>query len=356
VAVYALTTQLLLLHEFTQDASVLVTAASQFKPKKSAAYDASHTAFFDVPALADEPSWVKFQAATNEANAKIADQAQVNRAETTMEALERLADHAAAIPGHKSLVWVSGGFPLQILIGALSPDRETRSLDVYAKRASQALNRVDLAVYPVDASGVVGNASMDPSTAHDYKCMDCKLESPGPSSGMNERQAHRDAERTLADTTGGQVFYGSNDITVAMKKAVDDGRYAYTIAFYPSHGKWDGRFRKLKVQVKASGVQARYRTGYFANAESGGSEGQAKEALKSAAMSPLDATGLGLIVSGKLSGSSAERKIELHVTIDPRQLRLQNVDGHQKGGCGFVFRATRRKRSERCGRESAPRI
>jgi len=141
-----------------------------------------------------------------------------------------------------------------------------------------------------------------------------------------------------------------------MKKAVDDGRYAYTIAFYPSHGKWDGRFRKLKVQVKASGVQARYRTGYFANAESGGSEGQAKEALKSAAMSPLDATGLGLIVSGKLSGSSAERKIELHVTIDPRQLRLQNVDGHQKGGCGFVFRATRRKRSERCGRESAPRI
>lgn len=57
VAIYALTTKLLLLHEFTQDSSALVNAANQFKPKELAAYDASNRESFDVPGLAGAPGW-----------------------------------------------------------------------------------------------------------------------------------------------------------------------------------------------------------------------------------------------------------------------------------------------------------
>ena len=52
VAIYALTTELLLLHEFSQDSAALVNAANQFKPKELAAFDASNRESFDVPGLA----------------------------------------------------------------------------------------------------------------------------------------------------------------------------------------------------------------------------------------------------------------------------------------------------------------
>lgn len=331
VALYGLTTQLLLVHDFTQDAAKLVKAASQFEPSKSGAFEAAHPEFMNVPALSDDPSWAKFQAAFNRSNARIADQANISRAETTMEALERVADHVAAIPGHKSLVWVSGSFPLQVLLAELSVDRESRPLSANATRTGRALNRVDMSIYPVDASGVVGDPGFHPSNATATKCMDCIVEGTGPSSAMFARQNLRDTERMLADATGGQAFYGSNDITVAMRRVLDDGRYAYKLAFYPNHGQWDGKFRKIKIQVKANGAQPRYRKGYYANAETRNSETQAREALHEAAISPLDATSLGLIVSGNLSGDAAERKIVLHVGLDPRQLRLQKAEDHVRG-------------------------
>ena len=42
--------------------------------------------------------------------------------------------------------------------------------------------------------------------------------------------------RSPGAVTGGLAFYGSNDIRGALKRSVDDGRYAYTIGFYPDHG------------------------------------------------------------------------------------------------------------------------
>jgi hypothetical protein len=118
-----------------------------------------------------------------------------------------------------------------------------------------------------------------------------------------------------------------------LKRAFDDSRYAYTIGFYPTHGTWDGKYRKIKVQAKVTdGVKLRYRTGYFAEAEGGNmDESKTKEAMQLAAMSPLDATSLSLIVSGMLSGTPADRKVELHVALDPKQLVMQDADNHRKG-------------------------
>src|ERR1700675_1480272 len=62
-----------------------------------------------------------------------------------------------------------------------------------------------------------------------------------------------------------------------------------------------------------------------------------KAAMRTAALSPLEAAGLGLIVSGKLAGPLAERKVELHVSFDPKQLLLQAADNHRKGGVDLYF-------------------
>src|ERR1700686_2230394 len=78
VAIYALTTKLLLLHEFTQDSAALVDAANKFNPKELAAYDASNRESFDVPGLAGAPGWARFQNALNETEARIADRKKTN--------------------------------------------------------------------------------------------------------------------------------------------------------------------------------------------------------------------------------------------------------------------------------------
>ena len=370
VAIYALTTKLLLLHEFTQDSSALVNAVNQFKPKELAAYDASNSQSLDVPGLAGTPGWTQFQAALNETDARIADRNKANRAETTAEAFTAIANHVAPIPGRKSLIWVSGSFPSQIIVNSIGGHRQSQSLDTNntpssrsasptetsrrggqnrqseslstsSTQAARILNGVDMVLYPVDATGIMPNAAMDPQNSYSgaaVKCIDCVNQVPGPSSGMFARQDLLDTERSMADATGGEAFYGSNDIKAAMGRAFDDGRYAYTIGFYPNHGEWNGRFRKIEIHTTIDGAKLRYRAGYYADAEKADSdETSAKAAIRTAALSPLDAAGLGLIVSGKLAGPLGERKVELHVSLDPKQLLLQVADNHRKGGADLYF-------------------
>ena len=331
VAIFALTSQLILLHDFTQDAVALVNAVAHFSPKEMAQFDASHPEYFDVPALHDDPGWMRFQAQLNQANDEIAQQAKFDRALITTAALEAIAEHVAAIPGRKNLVWVSGGFPLQIGVGVISPNQLGETLDLEAKRTAQAMSRVNMAIYPVDVRGVVGNAAMSPTNPTDLKCMDCINESPSPSSGSFARQDLRDSERFMADATGGEAFYGSNDVRDAMRRAFDDGRYAYTIGFYPNHGQWDGKFRKIKIQVSADGAKLRYRKGYVAFTDTAVEESQIKAELEQAAVSPIEATSLGMIVSGKLVEPSSNRNLELHIGLDPKQLQLEISQDHRKG-------------------------
>jgi len=342
VAMYGLTTQLYLLHDFTQDASALVAAANRINVKESAAYDASHPRYFDVPALANDPTsmFARFQAAVNEADARAADREQMNRAETTAAALTDIANHIATIGGRKNLIWVSGSFPLTINPAEIRPDRDSASLEAYVNRAMQALNRANVALYPVDATGVMTNTSMDPQQAGNNKtltCMDCVTEAPGTSSAMFSRQNNRDAERVMAASTGGEAFYGSNDIVPAVKRAFDDGRYAYTIAFYPDHGQWNGKFRKLKIETKVDGAKLRYREGYIAQADSlGDDQARAQLAVKEAAASPLDSTALNMVVSGKVTQDDP-RRVELHIALDPKQFELTQFADHRKGEVDLFF-------------------
>ena len=114
VAVYGLTTQLFILHEFTRDSADLVAAAHRFTPKELAAFDASHTPDIDLVSLGGDPQWKGLQDAVNNANGEIADQHNISRVGTTLGALEAIANHISGIPGRKNLVWISGGFPIQI--------------------------------------------------------------------------------------------------------------------------------------------------------------------------------------------------------------------------------------------------
>jgi Ca-activated chloride channel family protein len=70
----------------------------------------------------------------------------------------------------------------------------------------------------------------------------------------------------LVEPTGGQVFRprGSRDLGQIYQKILDELAAQYVLGFFPEPGRADGKFRRLKVEVRRPGLKVRHRQGYFA--------------------------------------------------------------------------------------------
>jgi len=131
----------------------------------------------------------------------------------------------------------------------------------------------------------------------------------------------------LAGRTGGRAFYNTNDIRGAIRTAFDDSRLTYVLGYYPTHDKWDGTFREIKLQVNRPNVQARYRRGYFAMPEERLTDAQRLAALHDALWSPLDATGLGVTVQLQPLAAPGGKAVNMLFKVDPRDITLdQHLD------------------------------
>ncbi len=261
----------------------------------------------------------------NTTNRKIADYANVNRAEMTLAALTSIAQQLAPIPGRKNLVWISGGFPFSIGFDGpmrAGSTRERRTFSDEAEKAAKVLNDAQLAVYPVDARGLQPSVISASSGARPNPRRPGANGTPGPDHEYETMDV-------LAERTGGRAFHNTNDLTKAVLLAVNDAHITYSLAFYPKNQVWDGRFHKLKVKVDRPGVQLRYRAGYFAFERQ--SETPAvppiPKTLNEAIVAPVMTTGLGLNL-----GLAAESGGFLGtVEVDPRDLQLKQQDGKWTG-------------------------
>jgi Ca-activated chloride channel family protein len=73
----------------------------------------------------------------------------------------------------------------------------------------------------------------------------------------------------VAEMTGGQVFTpsSSRDLAEIYKKILDELSAQYVLGFVSDDLKRDGKFRRIKVEVKRDGMKVRHRQGYFAPEE-----------------------------------------------------------------------------------------
>jgi len=86
-----------------------------------------------------------------------------------------------------------------------------------------------------------------------------------------------------------------------------------------------------------TGAKLRYRKGYFATSDTEQSAPEAKVEIQSAALSPLESTTLGLMVSAIPTQPAAARNITFQVGLDTLQLSLKEDAGHYKGGIDLLF-------------------
>jgi VWFA-related protein len=87
----------------------------------------------------------------------------------------------------------------------------------------------------------------------------------GTSSASGLRRG-RSEMRQFASETGGRYVHSpqGDKLEEAFTKIVDELRNQYTVSYYSSNRKRDGRWRKIRVGVTRAGLVTRARTGYWA--------------------------------------------------------------------------------------------
>lgn len=224
------------------------------------------------------------------------------RVAITLDALAQLGRYLSTIPGRKNLLWFSGSFPLQIAPdtmaqsptvatnGAASPLDPFSSMRDYAEQVRQTdslLAAARVAVYPIDARGLMNLASVDPSrgftTPQSMPSMSPSsgrrrsTASSGVSSGSDQTSAQKaDAKflqqtasehqtmQQIAEETGGRAYYDDNGIGGDVAAAIANGSSYCTLGYVPAATTPDGMFHSIRVRVDGGKYDLAYRRGYYA--------------------------------------------------------------------------------------------
>jgi VWFA-related protein len=377
VAVFVLGDSLALLHDFSQDMASLLAAIEEHKnrvnPEVAAATAPPASANSLTGGVADTSQWDDFIRASNK---PYVNYTETVRATRTAQALEIVAGHLEGIPGRKTLIWISGGFPIQLgLRGpksdippgtpntrpssaptrqgggggggrgsggaavsaggsgggtsstASNPGTSTpqipgtdASFESNVARAIRALNEADVAVYPVDARGI--------TTPTPFQADRNSMGKPGKAPrGTARPDFNYETLETLAEQTGGLAFHHLNDLSSAIHDAANDAQVSYSLAFYPSADGLDGSFHRLEVTVNRPNMKLRYRPGYVATPQTA-----VAPSLAEAIANPISLAGIGFNVHL----DPVEGGYKSSITIDPRNITLEPKDGKWTGAIQFV--------------------
>lgn len=313
------------IHDFTTDPKVLARALDKAKNRNEQVVDEPTGEAGPEEDATNAEEQQLLQALADSQDRFVAFQRRV-AATMTLDALQAIARAYSGIPGRKSLIWASSGFPFSITEQTISTAPASDGLgDMLPLYNStwQALNDSQIAVYPVDLRGL---AVLMP---------DASIRRP--SRNFNQQMSWANNERiatfqTIAEATGGEAFYNNNDIVGAFRKAADDSSSYYLLGYYLDPKDTKPGWRKLKVTVNRPGMHVRARSGFFVLKAS--ADGQSEEAVRRSAVSlavssPLDFTGIGVTAAfgpmtpGKKAGT---KTVPFELALGPNSVEIDTND------------------------------
>ena len=274
IAIFGLTTRLVLLQGFTSDPEMLKNVMTKAPNKGSPLLDdqvggggIQNSAADNLEDLDADPTLVanvrEFEAMNQSFQLQL-------RAKYTLDAMNQIARYLSGIPGRKNLIWFSGSFPVNIL-----PDASGTLTNPFAVMASSEdefretvalLARSQVAVYPVDARGLTNSPTFDASTTRNYTgAKGIARMNQDSASFFNSTAQENQTMTAMADATGGHAFLNTNDLTKAVANAIDEGSNFYTLTYTPTNSERDGKLRKIKIQLARQGLSLTYRKGYYAD-------------------------------------------------------------------------------------------
>jgi VWFA-related protein len=226
--------------------------------------------------------------------------------EFTVRRLEEIVRRISAMPGQRSMVFISSGF--------LIPTYESQVSDVIDRAARQNIfiNTLDArGVYIVDP---VGDISQQPA-----------LRATAQTSGMSlqyrvdEQRVQSEVLSEMAYSTGGFYFRNNNDLDAGLLQTAGEPPVSYLLAFVPSDLKNDGKFHTINVKMLTKEkytVQAR--RGFFAPKHGKTPDELAKQDIEDAVFSQEEQHGLPVQLNlqyFKVDDANAKLSVLTHVDI-----------------------------------------
>jgi VWFA-related protein len=380
VAVYALGIRLYKLLDFTSDPEELKRAISSFQPATLPQQGQLMAPVTPSPVLASggntkmgtAPTSTSYPSALREMQQFQAEQAAPNlqiRIGTTLAAMQLIAREVSGKAGRKNLVWVTSGFPLSLnpttnettfvnmardsrggeplpqehTYGAFNQQVRQESTEV-VRRAAAMLSDAQVAIYPVDARGLLGATGLADASSQGVNGSGLlqmgneygsRVSAAG--AGIPDSQA---SMVEIAEETGGRVYKNRNDIDNAVANASDDGGTSYTLGYYSGRKKADNEFHKFKVTVNRPGVKLHYRRGYFA-VDAGKPNPKERDAELTAALFNVNARDTMLLFDAQVAPPppSAKAQVPVRFLVRPDSVMSEEEKNGAKVDMDFVVAA-----------------
>ena len=173
-----------------------------------------------------------------------------------LSALQTAMSMLRGLPDQKSLVYFSSGLRLN------GTDNQAQ-----LRATTNAALRANVAIFPVDARGLVASAPLGDATRP----------SPGGLNMFTGRlaetfagnfQRSQDTLYSLAKDTGGKALVDYNDLSMGIVQAEQAVTSYYILGYYSTHTALDGKFHRVKVSLREGlNGELTYRQGYFADKE-----------------------------------------------------------------------------------------
>ncbi|HVO61715.1 MAG TPA: VWA domain-containing protein [Terriglobales bacterium] len=274
-------------------------------------------------------------------------------ASQTLDALEAIGRSMAVYPERKNLIWVTSNVPFPVLssMDLTMNHGDSMTLQNSSKaiasrfttladsdtnfgpklaRTMRLLGDAQVAVYLVDVKGLptVGMTAADQVTG-EYSTPAQEVIA-GRNQQVTENWFARDNMNNLAEATGGRAFTGSNDLSWAIDKSMEDGAHYYTLAYVPTNNKNDGLYRGIEITTLESGLKLAYRRGYFATAEPETSKEDSARLLLAALQPGMPAATSIVMKVQVLPLDASGTTTQLNYAVDPKDVKFQEASDQAK--------------------------
>ena len=225
-----------------------------------------------------------------------------NREAYSYRALHDLADAMGVLPGPKSLVWTTEGFPMPVNFGGYCHDVTLEGVKApclgdlvdftpVVHRLAGIFDRAGISIWPVDeaqsASNVLARTMLD----------------------------------TFAGMTGGRG-YSRGQTSAALTDASKAMHLHYTLTYEPEGNNWNGKFHRVKVTCERKNVQIVAEDGYDAVPP----VDETGDLISAAARATHDVPEIAL--QAVVSAGAAAGTMRLQLKIGPAGLLMVPRDNH----------------------------
>jgi len=170
-----------------------------------------------------------------------------------LSALQTAASMLRGLPEQKSLVYFASGLRLN------GVDNQAQ-----LRATVNAAIRANVAIFPVDARGLVAQAPLGDATRASPAGTG-SLTGQTANTLLTGFQQSQDTLYSLAKDTGGKALFDNNDLSLGIVQAASAIASYYVVGYTSTHTAMDGKFHRVKVSLAGDrGATLAYRQGYFA--------------------------------------------------------------------------------------------